>query len=159
MTILDIKDKLPLKVKLNNNFTLEESFDVNTILYIKGYLLDGEYDNESCYKVFVSALKEDQEHNNKIAIPDWYNDKTKKFDLTYYQCHKDTNGHFEDTIYVMDNENCFDLIEEFPDFKFVEWIGKNSYFIETNNNWYCKADGSKVAKSTEELYKKFLDGR
>ena len=35
MKIADIISKLPLKVKLNNNFTLDESFDKGTIVFVK----------------------------------------------------------------------------------------------------------------------------
>ena len=35
MKILEIKDKLPIKVKLNNSFYLDGSFDSGTILLIK----------------------------------------------------------------------------------------------------------------------------
>lgn len=31
MKITDLKDKLPIKVKLNSMFTLEESFDINLL--------------------------------------------------------------------------------------------------------------------------------
>ena len=63
MKILEIKDKLPIKVKLNNSFYLDGSFDSGTILLIKEIKLN--FNN--CYKILVTALKEDLEHNRKVA--------------------------------------------------------------------------------------------
>lgn len=109
MKITDLKDKLPIKVKLNS----KESFDINTKLLIKSFKIDGDDGNEICYKVNVSALKEDLEYNKSVASQDWFNSKTKKFDLNYYDVHKpDENGNYEDTIFVMENDDCFDLCDE-----------------------------------------------
>ena len=102
MKITDInKSMLPIKVKLNNNFNLDESFDVGTILQIYNY----KYDSEDCYVVNVRALSEDKKHNNSVAIPNFYNKKTGSYDLNYFQFYDDkinSNGDFEDIIYVME---------------------------------------------------------
>lgn len=114
MKIADIVNNLPKKVKLNNKFTLEESFDVNTILQVKGVTLDFDGgEGEKCYKVFVTALAEDMKYNRSIAIPDWFDDNHKPT-LTYFDAMKkafDQWGNLNDVIYVMENDDCFDLIE------------------------------------------------
>lgn len=63
-----------------------------------------------CYKVYVSALKEDLEYNTTVAKHNWYNQKTCEYELNIYEANKIT-GDFEDTIYVMENDDCFDLVE------------------------------------------------
>lgn len=114
MKITDLKDKLPIKVKLNSKFDLDESFDVNTKLLIKSFNIDGDYGDEGiCYKVYVTALNEDLEYNKSIAISDWYNSKTKQYDLNYYESNEpNAEGNYEDTIFVMENDDCFDLCDE-----------------------------------------------
>ena len=110
MKIGDIIDKLPCKVKLNNNFTLDESFDSGTIVFVKSCEIEEVYEGEACYKVYVSALKEDLEYNTSISIHDWRNPKNDQYELNFYEVNKIT-GDFEDTIYVMENDDCFDLVE------------------------------------------------
>jgi len=76
MKITEINNRLPKKVKLNKNFTLEESFYVNTILLVKGAnIVDWDGKSEKCYKVFVTALAEDMDHNRSVAIADWFDNK------------------------------------------------------------------------------------
>ncbi len=115
MKIKDIQDRLPLKIKLNKGFTLDESFDPNTIVLVKNITEDGWDGDPSgrCYKLIVSALKEDMEHNKKVAIPDW-NDNDTIYDAPYHKKFYDEDGNFNDTIYVMENDNFFDLVEEKP---------------------------------------------
>ena len=110
MKIGDIIDKLPCKVKLNNNFTLDESFDSGTIVFVKSCEIEEVYEGEACYKVYVSALKEDLEYNTSISIHDWRNPKNDQYELNFYEVNKIT-GDFEETIYVMENDDCFDLVE------------------------------------------------
>lgn len=119
MKITDIMNELPKKVKLNKNFTLEESFDVNTILLIKGVKLDfgGNDNEEKCYKVFVTALAEDMKYNQSIAIADWFDDNYKPT-KTYFDVMKkafDQWGNLNDVIYVMENDDCFDLVNNDSD--------------------------------------------
>jgi hypothetical protein len=117
MKITDIeKSKLPLRVKINDKFTLEESFDPGTIIQINSFL--NESDFKDCYKVNITALQSDIDHNVSIAKNEWHNSKTGKFDLTYFDAHvPDNHGNYKDTIYVMADDDCFDLILEEPDIK------------------------------------------
>lgn len=112
MNINDLKDKLPIKIKLNKNFTLAESFDNNTILLLKVANVENEDDFGKSWKILVTALKEDLEHNKTVAIYDWYNPENNKYDLSYYDTHRPNSvGNYEDTIYVMEDDDCFDLID------------------------------------------------
>lgn len=62
---MNVKDLLnretPFKIKLNNKFTLEESFDPGTVLLVKTIKEDETFDDGIVYKLLVSALKEDKE--------------------------------------------------------------------------------------------------
>jgi hypothetical protein len=116
MTINDIANNLPKKVKLNKNFKLDESFDPNTIILVKGVVLEDGWDDkgEKCYKVFVTALAEDMEYNRSVAIPTWY-DENHQPTKTYYDVMKkalDQWGNMNDVIYVMENDDVFDVIED-----------------------------------------------
>lgn len=114
MKITDInKSMLPIKVKLNNNFNLDESFDVGTILQIYNYKIEDDF--EGCYVVNVRVLSEDKKHNHSVAISNFYNENTKSYDLNYFQFYDDkinSNGDYEDVIYVMGDDDCFDVIEK-----------------------------------------------
>jgi len=114
MKITDIVNDLPKRVKLNKNFTLEESFDVNTILQIKGVIVDEWVENEKCYKVFVTALAKDMEYNRSVALPDWLDSSGNPTKTFYDVNHKfmDQWGNLNDVIYVMENDDCFDLPEK-----------------------------------------------
>jgi len=118
MKLSDIVNNLPKKVKLNKNFTLEESFDINTIVQIKGVALDFDGgEGEKCYKLFVTALAEDMKYNQSIAVPDWFDDNHKPT-LTYFDVMKkafDQWGNLNDVIFVMENDDCFDLVEDNDD--------------------------------------------
>lgn len=112
MKIKDLENLLPVRVKLNNNFLLEDSFDVNTIVLVKSFSLFPDDCGGNCYEVWVTSLKEDMEHNVRISIPDWRNPKTGKYDLTYYEANKpNSNGDYDTTIFVMEEDDCFDLVE------------------------------------------------
>jgi uncharacterized protein YkuJ len=116
MRLLDIRS-FPIRVKLNQNFQLEESFDVGTILQLnwwKGvgeiYGADGRY-----FEVGVTVLKADLEYNKSIALRDWTNPETGNYDLNIYEVSTknfDSNGNFIDTIFVMETDDCFDLVDE-----------------------------------------------
>lgn len=112
MKIKDLEYLLPVKVKLNKNFTLEDSFDVNTIVLVKAFVLDSNDCGGNCYKAWVSALKEDMVHNRRVAIPDWRNSKTDRYDQTYYESNKpNPDGDYDTTVFVMEEDDCFDLVE------------------------------------------------
>jgi hypothetical protein len=113
MKISEIK-QFPIRVRLNQNFTLEESFDIGTILRLNNCVLevDGEY---RCYKVSVTALKEDMEHNRAISIPDWRNPDGSGYNLTFFEANIgmiNSDGNVNDTIYVMEDDDCFDLVDD-----------------------------------------------
>jgi hypothetical protein len=114
MTITDIK-QFPIRVKLNSNFGLDLSFDKNTILQLNSVELDFE-DNEGCsYKVYVTALGSDLEYNKSIASRNWMNLENKNYELDIFEFYEDVikpNGDFKTSIFVMGNDDCFDLVDE-----------------------------------------------
>jgi hypothetical protein len=118
MRIVDIlKTQLPLRVKLNSNFQLEESFDPGTIVQINSFVPD----IDGCYKVWVTALAKDMEHNKTIAERNWLDSSTGLFNIDIYESNKkqfDLNGNFNDVIFVMDRDDCFDIITEYDEPKF-----------------------------------------
>jgi hypothetical protein len=118
MKITEIKSsQLPLRVKLNKNFTLDESFDPGTILQINSYVPD----IEGCFKVWVTALAKDMEHNKSVAERNWLDNNTGRFDIDIFEANKkdiDTNGNFRDVIFVMDTDDCFDIITEYDEPKY-----------------------------------------
>ena len=55
------------------------------------------------------------EHNKSISKSDWFNKETKNYDCDYFDCvynqkEKQDNGDFKSTIYVMEDDDCFDLL-------------------------------------------------
>jgi len=115
---MNVKDLLnretPFKIKLNKNFTLEESFDPGTILLVKTIKEDDKYNEGTVYKLWVSALKEDEQHNISVALCDWF-DSNSNATLNIYEANKnmcDSQGNYNDTIYVMEFEDCFDEVED-----------------------------------------------
>ena len=58
---------LPIRVKLNENFQLDESVDPQTIIQINNCQLDSDWDEEDCYKLYITALNEDMSHNISVA--------------------------------------------------------------------------------------------
>lgn len=117
MNIVDILTQtLPIRVKLNNKFTLDDSFDIGTIIQINNAKI--EYTDESgvCYVVYVTCLNQDMQHNNSIACRDWY-DKEGLPNLSYFEYNideKQANGDYKSQIYVMSNDDCFDIINNKP---------------------------------------------
>ncbi len=118
MRIVDIlKTQLPLRVKLNSNFRLDESFDAGTIVQINSFVPD----IDGCYKVWVTALAKDMEHNKTIAERNWLDSSTGLFNIDIYESNKkqfDLKGNFNDVIFVMDRDDCFDIISEYDERKF-----------------------------------------
>lgn len=114
MRILDIKN-FPIRVKLNQNFQLEESFDVGTILQLNSWEIDFSSSSGTCYKINVTVLKSDIDHNKSISIRNWKNFDTGNFELDIFEARKemfDSNGNFHDTIFVMEVDDCFDLVDD-----------------------------------------------
>lgn len=104
----------PIRVKLNKNFSLEESVDPGTIIQINKIDLDSLDGDEECYKVAITLLNEDMDYNQSIASSDWF-DKHGNACLNYYQVslnEKQLNGDYKSFIYVMSNDDVFDLVEE-----------------------------------------------
>lgn len=145
MKIADIITKLPLKVKLNNNFNLDESFDKGTIVFVKSCELEDGYESEACYKVYVSALKEDLEYNKSVSISNWRNFKNDQYELNFYEVNNIT-GDFEDTIYVMENDDCFDMVEtidtKIPD---LSWLFNCSTELKNMVDYNAIIDDHKIA--------------
>lgn len=156
MKIADIISKLPLKVKLNNNFTLEDSFDKGTIVFVKSCEIEEVYGGEACYKVYVTALKEDLEYNTTVAEHIWYNRKSGEYDLNFFEFNEDKikpNGCFEDTIFVMENDDCFDLIEDekskIPD---LSWLWNCSSELKNLVDYNSLINDPKVANALNRAY-------
>ena len=155
MNIIDILTNYhPIKVKLNKNFKLDESFDPGTILKIINIKDDG----DGCYKVNVISSFEDMEHNISVAENNWLNWETNEFTANYYECNiheKQPNGDYNSTIFVMSTDDCFDPYENTPNpyFKFAEWLGEN--YIRLHEVWvhrYNNQLDEKNYKTTEDLY-------
>jgi hypothetical protein len=118
MKITEIsKTQLPVRVKLNSNFQLEESFDAGTILQINSFVPD----IDGCYKVWVTALAKDMEHNQTVAERNWWDSSTDQYNINIFESNKkqfDLKGNFNDVIFVMDRDDCFDIIAEYDERKF-----------------------------------------
>lgn len=118
MKITEIsQSNLPLRVKLNSNFTLDESFDPGTIVQINSIVPDF----EGCYKVWVTALAKDMDYNKSIAQRDWLNRNTNQFELDIFEANPkdiDNKGNYKDIIFVMDSDDCFDVITELDEPKY-----------------------------------------
>jgi hypothetical protein len=115
---MNVKDLLnretPFKIKLNSKFKLGDSFDPGTILLVKSIRKDETYSEGTVYKLCVSALKEDMEHNVSVAKHDWFG-LDKNPTLNIYEANGnmvDSQGNYNDTIYVMDFDDCFDEVED-----------------------------------------------
>jgi len=114
MTITEIK-QFPIRVKLNSNFQLENSFDVGTILQLNDIRTDFKGIVDTSYEVSVTALGSDLEYNKSICERNWMNFKTNNFELDIFEFHKDDmkpNGDFNTSIFVMGDDDCFDLVDE-----------------------------------------------
>jgi len=100
-------------VKLNSNFLLDESMDPGTIIQINNYRLENDYEEDKCYRVWVTCLSSDMPHNHNVAIPD-YQEKGG-IGKTFFEISshlKRPDGSYKDSIFVMENEDCFDEIKE-----------------------------------------------
>jgi hypothetical protein len=159
MTITEIK-QFPIRVKLNSNFGLDLSFDKNTILQLNSVELDFE-DNEGCsYKVYVTALGSDLEYNKSIASRNWMNLENKNYELDIFEFYEDVikpNGDFKTSIFVMGNDDCFDLVDELkiPKYSIEDILlivkeiapGLKPHITESNVQQFI--DGLKVKKRFE----------
>lgn len=116
MKIRDLKEmKLPIKGKLSNGFNLDESLDVGMIIQINSISLDSNEifgDSGRSFKIEVCTLPEDNEYNHSVAEPTWYDTEGKPC-LTYFDVNTPNEfGQYKETLYVMENDDWFDLIEE-----------------------------------------------
>lgn len=119
MTVKDLlNQELPVRVKLTEGFTLDESFDPGMIIQINSIVLEGEVDG--CYKLFVIALASDLKYNKSVAIPNWRNPKTNNFEIDFFAANTNlqtTEGHYKDSIYVMDTDDfCIIVRDERKEF-------------------------------------------
>lgn len=104
----------PIRVKLNKNFNLDESVDPGTIIQINKIDLDALDGDEECYKVAITLLNEDMDYNQSIASSDWF-DNDGNACLNYYQVslnEKQLNGDYKSVIFVMGDDDVFNLVEE-----------------------------------------------
>jgi hypothetical protein len=123
-SILEIK-QFPIRVKLNSNFQLDESFDCGTILQLNSVRLEFEGSVDNSYEVSVTALGSDLEYNKSIAIRNWKNVNTNQFELDIFEFHKDvmkSNRDFQTSIFVMEDDDCFDIIDDEPKFSINDML-------------------------------------
>ena len=120
MKITEIsKTQLPVRVKLNSNFQLDLSFDKNTILQLNSVELEFEDDGACSYKVYVTALGSDLEYNKSVASRNWKNLESGNYELDIFEFYGiKPNGDFKTSIFVMDTDDCFDIITEYDEPKF-----------------------------------------
>jgi hypothetical protein len=114
MSITEIK-QFPIRVKLNSNFGLDLSFDKNTILQLNSVELDFIHTEGCSYKVYVTALGSDLEYNKSIASRNWMNLENKNYELDIFEFYENVigpNGDFDTSIFVMGDDDCFDLVDE-----------------------------------------------
>lgn len=112
MKITDLKE-LPVRVKINENFKLEDSLDPNMIIQINNYRVDSD-DFGICYRVEVTLLGSDHEHNKSVAIRDWRDPHSDQYDADYFVANvqkRQSNGDYRDVIFVMNYEDVFDFID------------------------------------------------
>ena len=111
------KLQLPVRVKLTEGFTLEESFDVGMIVQINRVYFEtdnGEYDSGGkCYSVDAVILKSDVDYNDTIAERNWKNQKTGKWDASYFDVNEpDSNGNYYEKLYVMETDHWCELVND-----------------------------------------------
>ena len=115
MKITDIKQSnLPIRVRLTEGFTLEESYDVGSIIQINSFIKEDKYDTGGwCYAVYTTVLKDDVEYNKTISKRDW-SDGKGSYTLNWYESNsilREIDGSYRDTIYVMEGDDFCELIE------------------------------------------------
>lgn len=112
MKIIDIKKSdLPVRVKLTEGFTSEDSFDIGMIVQITNYKEEWDSVDGMVYEVYTTALVSDFEYNNSIADRKWY-DKNGVPCLSIFEASQSDPGrkNFETSIYVMGDDDFFEVV-------------------------------------------------
>lgn len=152
MTIKDIlKLDTPIRVKINENFKLEDSIDPGFIVIINSITTGIDF-CEDCYKVDIVLSEKDFKHNVLNSDCTWY-DLEMKPCLNYFQANLEKRQHggdYKDSIYVMEDEDCFDLIEENPNI--VELILKDLHELR-EKLFHCDLTATGVKESIEVVEK------
>jgi hypothetical protein len=154
MKITDIKNShLPIKVKLNSNFSLEESVDVHSIVQINSYCVLNGYDEGDCFSVKITLLAEDYKYNKSIASTGWYNGENGKYDLDFFEYNKiKPNTDYKEEIFVMEHDDCFDLIEpENDNTELIDLLGECKLQLEYLNNKFQETGTSNSLISRIEI--------
>jgi hypothetical protein len=116
MKLTDIKQSdLPIRVRLTDGFTLEESYDIGSIIQINSFKPEDEYDTGGwCYEVYTTVLKDDVEYNKTISKRDWY-DGNGGFTSNWYESNSkkmNQDGSYRDTIYVMEGDDFCEIVAQ-----------------------------------------------
>lgn len=112
MKIIDInKSDLPVRVKLTEGFTSEDSFDIGMIVQITNYKEEWDSVDGMVYEVSTTALASDFEYNNSIADRNWY-DKNGVPCLSIFEAKESNTGekNFKTSIYVMGDDDFFEVV-------------------------------------------------
>lgn len=115
MKIKDINPEiLPVRVKLTNDFPLEDSFDAGMIIQIDSFYATREYvEDVEVYRLNVRVLAKDVAYNKKVAQHNWF-DSNGNPTLDYFEANptKNESGDYEDFIYVMGNDDFFEMVSD-----------------------------------------------
>ena len=117
MKLKDLKfSDFPVRVKLTDGFTLDDSFDPGMIVQLNSFMVDSnEPGYGKSYQIYVTVLPEDIPYNKSVAQRNWY-DKNGKPCLDYFesmeQFYKQADGSYKDSIFVMENDDFFELVPE-----------------------------------------------
>lgn len=125
MKITDIKQSdLPIRVRLTEGFSLDESYDIGMIIQINNFQKEDFYDTGGwCYEVYTTVHSDDVDFNKSISKPDWF-DKDGNPTLNWFEVNsnkKQSDGSYTDTIYVMEEDDFCELIEETPKENIIEY--------------------------------------
>jgi hypothetical protein len=115
-----------MRVKLSQEYLLEESFDPGTIIQINSFSVDDEYEAVRSYKVNITVLASDYKNNKSVANKEWY-DKDSNPCLNIFEheilmrpSFNPEKDNWNQTIYVMEGEEAFMEIKDMPRKTFVE---------------------------------------
>lgn len=108
------KSNQSLLVKINENFSLDESIDPGFVVEIKSIQLDGSYSDGSVYEVFFEIPPVLHSTCLKASKNDWL-DHTSNPTLNYFQAMHPTKklgfDTIKDSLFCMDYDDWFDPIE------------------------------------------------
>jgi hypothetical protein len=101
----------------------------------------------------VTALGSDLEYNKSVASRNWKNLESGNYELDIFEFYGiKPNGDFKTSIFVMDTDDCFDIITEYDEPKF----SINGVIIETNTTIDNNTD-AKVETLLRELLENLIN--